>query len=1523
MNLKYFFSFVVTVSSILSICSAQDEVDNGYIFTSPRTLNKGQNNQLQLLRFGCLEESILQVQVYYSDYYSSNSKETLAKEQIFQLQQGQKDSLFQLYLTPPDSGNNAYSGRIKINGTMCGKTISGSDNVYFADPSSYIYIIQTDKHLYKPGQKVRFRVLKLDKNLKPTNSPYDLGDIFVEDPQGTRLFQYKRVQLGHGIVQKEFPLADEPVHGTWRITVKSDQDTESTTFDVKEYKLPKFSVSIKFPSFVLENAESIPISVCAEYTYGEPVKGILNVNTSLEMYSYESSYSRTPILQDSVQLDGCYNYTVQVSSIDPDGNHRYKRVMVKANVVEQGTGTQINDTQYLSRSYSPLKLDFNTGENQGEFYKPGLPYNGKLKVTNPDDTPAPGEPIEICATVTRKRVIDNWLSTRKTKYCSNYTSDANGIIKFTIIPQNVDSVSIDLDATSLKYTRDNTDLSQPTDFASLSPFFSPSGSFLQLETISEPLPCGSQKNVRVLFTSKENSEFKLHYQILKQGKVVSNGVKDVTFNIQNDVSSKYEKENEIIDGSETQLVPVPEPSSSADSSSNEEYCPSARESRYIPPIGEAYIPINIDADLSPSFTLLVFYIREDRETVADSQKIQVEKCFKNKVTFMFANMEGQPGTPTAYQITSSPNSLCGVKVVDKSVNLLDSNDQLTKDKVFQLLEDLNTNDYYTSYDLCDSMKSQPGLSSEVTQISSSPDSYHASSYEDSYAAFQEAGFLVISNLILFSRPCIGNGGGSYYDDEYVTGEYLTAEYESAEYFSDEAAGGPAGAAAPAFQPVAHAKRVAVTNSAVSVRDYFPETWLFQLQMTGPDGMFQKKVTLPHTITEWIGNAACVSAQDGLGISDMTSIYGFQAFFISYTLPVTVTRGEVFTVVVSLFSYVDAALPIAISVDPSDGFTVVSDLSDTEVCIQPRTSNSQQIKLQGMKLGAQNITVRAQTASSSQVCGGSPVYSSYARDAITQSVEIEAEGFPAEEVTSVLFCPQDEENQEFSQSFPLSTPGYAVPDSARAIVDITGNVMGPAMQNLNNLVALPTGCGEQNMVKFTPNYLVLNYLTDIGELTDSIKSTAIKNLNTGYQRELTYRHYDGSFSAFGNNDKEGSMFLTAFVLRSFYQAKKYIFIDDSVITDAQNWITSRQQEDGCFPDVGQIIDSGIQGGLQDDKNEGTITAYVLASLFLSKYNNLTVIGNGLGCMNKHPATNPYETFLYAYVGALSGNKGPTQMIIDNIKPQANITDGMEYYQNPGGSKSLDIETTAYAVLTNLKIGNSKSEVLPLVRYLTSNLNPSGGFQSTQDTCVGLNALSKFAKFVYNDPVEISVTLTGGLQENLEISEYNQLVVQRNEVTQIPNVLNIDAIGTGCGLLQTSLRYNTLTPPEQNQFSIQVTGQNVCMSPECKGRKITTVVRYLPDGRKSGMSVVQIKMVTGTVPDKDSLDQLVSDKNNNILRADVENNKVNIYLSEISNNPQVFSFDAEAVVEVENPQPGMAKVFDYYAPEYSASTTYAFP
>ncbi|GBO33769.1 Ovostatin, partial [Araneus ventricosus] len=276
----------------------------------------------------------------------------------------------------------------------------------------------------------------------------------------------------------------------------------------------------------------------------------------------------------------------------------------------------------------------------------------------------------------------------------------------------------------------------------LNPFYSPSGSFIQLETIGRAIPCGTEQKFKLLFTAKaskeENTEFNLRYEIRRQGIVIKTDDKNVNFNVEDDVSEKFENDDELINDSETQIVPAPKSTSSSDSDSsdNDDNCQSAKDVKYIPPIGEVYIPVDVDADLSPSFTLLLYYVREDRETVADSQKIEVEKCFKNKVDFEFGDEAKQPGTKTSITVKASPNSLCGLKVVDKSVSLLNSNNQLTKERIFQILESLDSGNYYGG-NPCNEQIPQPGLySTKEASIIRPPGHWTSSSYQDSLTSFQ-------------------------------------------------------------------------------------------------------------------------------------------------------------------------------------------------------------------------------------------------------------------------------------------------------------------------------------------------------------------------------------------------------------------------------------------------------------------------------------------------------------------------------------------------------------------------------------------------------------------------------------------------------------------------------------------------------------------------------------------------------------------------------------------------------------------
>ena len=86
-------------------------------------------------------------------------------------------------------------------------------------------------------------------------------------------------------------------------------------------------------------------------------------------------------------------------------------------------------------------------------------------------------------------------------------------------------------------------------------------------------------------------------------------------------------------------------------------------------------------------------------------------------------------------------------------------------------------------------------------------------------------------------------------------------------------------------------------------------------------------------------------------------------------------------------------------------------------------------------------------------------------------------------------------------------------------------MGPATYKTDDLLRMPTGCGEQNMINMAPNVFILKYLQAEGRgngVDERIKAKAIDYLVKGYQRQLTFRREDGSYSAFGERDGTGNM-----------------------------------------------------------------------------------------------------------------------------------------------------------------------------------------------------------------------------------------------------------------------------------------------------------------------------------------------------------------------------------------------------------------
>ena len=244
-----------------------------------------------------------------------------------------------------------------------------------------------------------------------------------------------------------------------------------------------------------------------------------------------------------------------------------------------------------------------------------------------------------------------------------------------------------------------------------------------------------------------------------------------------------------------------------------------------------------------------------------------------------------------------------------------------------------------------------------------------------------------------------------------------------------------------------------------------------------------------------------------------------------------------------------------------------------------------------------------------------------------------------------------------------------------------------------------------MIGMAPDVYITKYLKASGQLKAEIMAKAEKLMITGYQRELTYMRNDGSFSAFGMNDKSGSLWLTAFVLKVFAQAKGLIYVDDGVLTNAANWITRHQNADGSFESVGFVHHQEMLGGVQ---GKDALTAYVAIALMTTGEKSSS--GKAINYLESQLSEmqDPYGVAITAYALGLAGSP-QANAAHDKLMSLAHEDENGLYWGNselplsadnsglpgaapglkfrPQPNRSAEIETTAYATLALNSQGDS--------------------------------------------------------------------------------------------------------------------------------------------------------------------------------------------------------------------------------------------
>uniref|UniRef100_A0A8B9UV20 Alpha-2-macroglobulin n=1 Tax=Anas zonorhyncha TaxID=75864 RepID=A0A8B9UV20_9AVES len=637
---------------------------------------------------------------------------------------------------------------------------------------------------------------------------------------------------------------------------------------------------------------------------------------------------------------------------------------------------------------------------------------------------------------------------------------------------------------------------------------------------------------------------------------------------------------------------------------------------------------------------------------------------------------------------------------------------------------------------------------------------------------------------------------------------------------------------------------------------------FSLSLASSEGNAELDVTIPDTITEWKANAFCTSSDTGFGLSPTVSLRAFQPFFVELTLPYSVVRGEAFTLKATIFNYLTACIRVSVSLAKSTHFLAAPVEKEEEsycICLNERKTVAWAVTPKS--LGQVEFSVSAEALQNQQPCGNAIVETPEKgrKDTVIRQLLVEVWGML---------------KKSMSETVALVLPENVVDGSARAYFSVLGDIMGTSMQNLHQLLQMPFGCGEQNMVLFAPNIYVLDYLNKTGQLSEEIKSKAIGYLVSGYQRQLNYKHWDGSYSTFGPQfGQAGNTWLTAFVLKSFAQARPYIFIYEKHIQDALIWLTQKQKENGCFHSSGTLLNNAMKGGVD---NEVSLTAYItIALLEIPLPVTHSVVRNALFCLET--AANAEENHVYtkallAYAFALAGKEEKRKAMLGLLEKEAVKKDGSVHWQRPGKemvadlpyyhyrAPSAEVEMTAYVLLAHLttQLAPSQEELSfasLIAKWISGQQNPNGGFSSTQ-------------------------------------------------------VSNSSPVSSHVNVRRTSLRYNVQPTQEDAPFTLHVyTTPETCEDSQAhKVFNIGINVSYTGERNVSNMVIVDVKMLSGFIPVKSSV-RKVGAHPFQIQRTEVSSNHVLVYIAKVRTNSG-FSFTVERDIPVQGLKPAQVKVYDYY-------------
>ncbi|XP_073825812.1 thioester-containing protein 1 allele R1-like [Musca autumnalis] len=1334
-------------------------------------------------------------------------------------------------------------------GINCLENFKNSTKLQYAKIETHVRL-QTDKGLYKPGDIINYRVLFLDKDLKPTVAERDTV-IYLEDGKRNRIKEIKNFEVVSGVHTGHFKISQFPVMGHWHLGVTSKgHHVRSVYFDVKKYVPPKFVAKVEATKFVSVRDGDMQVFVRANYTYGKPLNGKATIILKLDPYydfgrTADGKKIQPPnIIRTADMLQGKAKINLNVKELEEymQGKKYFTSASIVATVEEQFTGVKINTTT-STQIYPYCYAIYCVNYYECNYFKADEEKEVIIQLTHVDgshlkDTKTP---VELLYTAVLEKYsmplplrgkVEEVTTTMTPPIAENRTYSFTGFMNET------------------GFVTFNVKLAELEEYRGYSHYYTIEAFYRdEKRVLTSAYQHRESEKVETSADDKPKEWFKLVNRYYDDRPKL---FREEHFTVNSSKPMPYLDYNVVARGNIVKSVHI-----------------------NLPDKPKVYnITLTSELVYSPRFSIYVYYVDEHGEYHYTEDTYYIDYELQNKINITVAE-QVKPGQEVALKIKTAPNSFVGLMAVDQSVLLLRSNNDLRAHEFGWAIGSYTTR--------------TPGQGGY------------------SYYPGTIAGCVTLTNADYFCN---------WTKPEYIgimphSGLHLTSiEYENTRQMSAVYRGG-------------HVAGVG-GGEPIQVRKDFAETWIFDnIENTGDKEEFTWSKKIPDTITSWMLTGFAINSENGLAVTtDKTKVTTFQPFFISIRLPYSVKRGEVINIPALVFNYLDKTLDVEVTLDNMDDEFEFTEFNNEVIGDQKR---SKMVRVPAM--GAVGVSFMIRPKILGNVMLKYTAVSAMAGDAVHKSMKVVPEGV-TKYGNRAYFVNLNEET-EMKSSFEFELPAEIIHDSKHIEVGVVGDILGPVVNNLNNLVRLPTACGEQTMSTVLPNYLVMKYLDINKRLTPTMETKLRYNMENGYQHMLNYRHPDGSFSSFGprqvsGQPNNGSTWLTAYVTRSLLQMEEYIQIDPKIIENSFEYLIKQQATNGSFTEKSQGFFYRSQA------NHVSLTSSVLLALLENKSYAEKYSGEIQKALDFISENSDKSEYLHAQAIGAEHAKASEKLEklnalvkTDGDRKWWSSTDRPLTHRWWSHIRSSDVEISSYALLTLLNQPSpNMDEILPIIRWLIAQRNSYGGFSSTQDTVVGLQALIQFAKLAEYEPAKMVVDIVakGGAKEKLEtlhLNEENDILYQSVEMPDKIKSIDFTAKGTGTAMIQVAYQYNILEK-EQPSFTITIekhkTAQRAALI-------MDVCVEYTGEGEASNMAVLEINTPSGYVVEDESLDAIKEVKRVSNVELKNDNSLLVIYFDHLYKGEKTcILFAAIRAHAVAMQKPSVIMVYDYYDSNKKATDFY---